>query len=128
VKGSGCDEGESYCYECCVKKVAQIIDAHPEASELAGICVDGGCDNESDHPAYCSSCGVQLSCTLTDEGSDSELEALLGDAKPSLEDQYGWRAMQDAIEMITDDDLRWPAIIAVIELAQRLPVLFGSDQ
>ena len=63
------DEGESYCYDCALKKVDELLAAEPDAE----YCVDGGWDTEGDSTPFCENCFQLLSNTLTDYGCEEEL-------------------------------------------------------
>ena len=71
----GDDGSLSYCYDCCKKKVKLLRKADPKNKDE--YFVDGGWDWENDSIPFCESCGALLSCSLTDYGSEEEVDCLL---------------------------------------------------
>jgi hypothetical protein len=65
----GADEGLSYCYECCKKEVAALMEKEPDGEYL----VDGGWGSEGDSTPFCETCGAMLHNTLTMYGCATEL-------------------------------------------------------
>ena len=67
---SGHDEGQSYCYECAEKKVAELLALEP----LADYRVGGGYGSSGDSTPCCETCQKLLENSLTDYGCESELD------------------------------------------------------
>lgn len=69
----GHDEGESYCFDCANKMVAELLDENP-AGEYE---VDGGWGIEGDSTPYCEICHCRLSNTFTRCGCEEEIKHFL---------------------------------------------------
>jgi len=109
-------EGQSFCYDCCMKKVAWF-----QAGDLENAdeyCIDGGCGNsEGDSIPYCETCGKLLGNTLTDYGCEEEVNNFLecGFRIKSPEDCYamervigsrGWEIWEERTYRNKDDKER----------------------
>jgi len=66
----GWNEGVSFCYECCEKKVAELLAAEPGADYSR----DGGWGTEGDSLEFCETCGHRLFNTPTQYCCESELD------------------------------------------------------
>jgi hypothetical protein len=69
----GGDEGQSYCYKCCKKRVAELLKEEPDGDYH----VDGGWGTESDSTPFCETCQTLLRASLTQYGCESEVEHFL---------------------------------------------------
>ena len=66
----GWDESLSFCFDCCEKKVAELLSAEPDEE----YSVDGGWGSDGDSLAYCETCGVPLDNSFTEYACEQELE------------------------------------------------------
>ena len=127
--GSFHDAGENFCRECAEKLVDEKFAADPKRfEELYGECedddarycaaIDGGYGGEHDSPPRCETCGADLVGSLTDYGSDEEIDALTGDIAPTFDYAHGWKELDDALVNVSDDDPRWRKIAKVVDAAK----------
>lgn len=68
-----CDEGESYCRECCELKIANLKRLNPENE----YCVCGGYGIQGDGVPWCENCGCRLWNSFTEYACESEVENFL---------------------------------------------------
>lgn len=81
------DEGEDYCYDCCVKEVEELNKEREKKSIELGdnayedVFVDGGwsgvCCSGSGSPAVCEKCGKLLDYFLCESGVEDETDHFL---------------------------------------------------
>ncbi len=117
------DEGQSYCFDCCMKKVAEMREQRPDKVEEFGIAVDGDYGTECDGLRFCETCGVRLECNLTEHGLGEEVEA--------YESIPTWTAPPEpgdwAILISTSDNVaRVPEDVAIDEQKDLPPKLIPS--
>jgi hypothetical protein len=86
-------EAESFCLECCEKKVEALLMKKPGAD----YCVDGGWGIEGDSIPFCETCNALLENSLTDYGSLEELGYFHRDGC-SLKSPLGCYSLSKAIE------------------------------
>ncbi len=69
----GHDAGESYCFDCAEKKVAELFKKNPNGEYE----VDGGWGTEGDYTPSCETCGHRLDNSLTQCGCEEEVRHFL---------------------------------------------------
>ncbi len=119
---SGDDEAPDYCLACCEKEVARVradrVAAGEDAEEVEDeIRVGGGYRTDHDSPPHCCECGAKLDGSLTDYGSDEEIDAYIGKDRRLLTSPDDWEALETALENLFDNDPRWRAIAKVVDAA-----------
>ena len=64
------DESLSFCRECAEKKIAELLEAEPDAEYM----LDGGWRTKGDSQAFCETCGKALDNAFTDYAVESEIQ------------------------------------------------------
>lgn len=118
IDGAGCSESDDFCRECCQAKVDEIYREHPEEAESAGVCVDGGWDQEHDNPPRCTACDARLRGRLTNYGSVQELNELTTDCAPGAFHVESWSELELAVENLASDHPWWRYVAWVVENAK----------
>lgn len=91
---NGDDDSLSYCYDCAVKRVAElqamVSPADPETAEEYHV--GGGYGWDDDSRAFCETCQTPLDTTFTDYGCEQELDYFEEDGLvlTSAEDCYSF--------------------------------------
>jgi len=86
------NEGASYCYDCCKKKIAQLKKENPHGDYE----IDGGWVSEVEATPFCETCGILLDSSLTDYGARVELKNFIECGFDPVSD-YDCRALLDII-------------------------------
>lgn len=113
TEGADCDDGTDFCRDCAEAKLREIRKADPKAD----VRLASSFDSEHDSPPRCDTCDERLSGSLTDHGSDEEIEALTTNCWPAFDHAIGWDELDDAVVNLADDDTRWRRIVKVVDAA-----------
>lgn len=121
---SCCDETNDFCPICAGYEIRRLKKKFRKFMRSRGVELSIGRSygsGEEDSVPHCELCGIRLSCNLTEDGIDQELDAISEEGYLS-EDPRGWAELLFVLENLEyEDEPRWRRVERIVKRARSLP-------